>query len=27
LRHMRRGGNRPCGQPAHLYGQSSFAHG
>ena len=27
LRHMRRGGSSPPGQPSRLYGQSSFAHG
>jgi predicted N-acetyltransferase YhbS len=27
LRHMRRGGEGPPGNPAALYGQSSFAHG
>ena len=27
LRHMRRGGDGPPGNPAALYGQSSFAHG
>ncbi len=27
LRHMRRGGSSPPGQPLRLFGQSSFAHG
>jgi hypothetical protein len=27
LRHMRRGMNGPVGEPAKLFGQSSFAHG
>jgi hypothetical protein len=27
LRHMRRGGTGPPGQPQHLYGQASFGHG
>jgi hypothetical protein len=27
LRHMRRGTGGACGEPAKLFGQSSFAHG